>query len=97
MVGDNVGVVRYGAGIARLRRPGMAGHLDDPLAAAAEAGWRLEWQAVRRRLNAGADALAGEGEELAVRLAEEGRQEVWTEARWEPGVAGFLLPPRAPG
>ena len=33
----------------------MQAHLDTPLADAAEAGWRLSWQAVRRRLNKAAD------------------------------------------
>ena len=58
MVGDNTGVVRYGADTGRLRQPEMQAHLDGPLADAAEAGWRLTWQAVRRRLNAAADRIA---------------------------------------
>ena len=89
LVGDNTGVVRYGAGTARLLRPEMQGHLDVLLADAAEAGWRLSWQAVRRRLNAAADELAGEGEEHAARLAAAGRWGIWIQERW---VAGW---PRA--
>ena len=82
ILGDNTGVVRYGAGTARLRRPEMQAHLDAPIASAAEAGWQLSWQAVRRRLNAGADELAGEGEEEAARRASAGQWEVWTQTRW---------------
>ena len=92
IIGDNTGVVRYGAGTARLRRPGMQAHLDAPLEDAAEAGWRLYWQAVRRRLNSAADRLAGEGEELAACRAEAGQWEVWTEVRWDL-AARPLLPP----
>ena len=92
IIGDNTGVVRYGAGAARLRRPGMQAHLDAPLEDAAEAGWRLYWQAVRRRLNSAADRLAGEGEELAACRAEAGQWEVWTEVRWDL-AARPLLPP----
>ena len=95
ILGDNTGVVRYGAGTARLCRPEMQAHLDLPLASAAESGWQLSWQAVRRRLNAGADALAGEGEVEAARRASEGRWAVWTQTRWArpagDDVAGPLL------
>ena len=86
VLGDNTGVVRYGAGTARLRRPDMQCHLDVPLADMAEAGWWLQWQAVRRRLNTEADRLAGQGEERAVELAEAGRWGVEVRERWSAEV-----------
>ena len=58
IIGDNTAVVRHGAGLGRLSRPGLHEFLAAPLAAAAEGGWRLTWIAVRRRLNAAADELA---------------------------------------
>ena len=93
LVGDSTGVVRYGAGTGRLSRPEMQAHLDGPLADLAEAGWRLTWQAVRRRLNATADRLAGEGEQMAARLAQEGTWRVQTRVRWSPAAARVLPAP----
>ena len=83
VVGDSTGIVRYCAGTARLRRPEMQAHLDVSLASLAEAGWRLSWQAVRRRLNEAADGLATEGERRAAALAAGGRREVVVEYRDE--------------
>ena len=86
IVGDSTGIVRYGAGTAKLRRPEMQAHLDVGLANLAEAGWRLSWQAVRRRLNEAADTLAGEGEQMAAALAAAGRGEVVIEFRTGAGA-----------
>ena len=58
VVGDNLGVVRFGAGVARLRHLTMQALLEVPLTGLALNGWVLAWQAVRRRVNAAADALA---------------------------------------
>ena len=58
IIGDNTAVVRHGAGLGRLSRPGLHEFLAAPLAAAAESGWQLTCIAVRRRLNAAADELA---------------------------------------
>ena len=67
----------------------MQAHLDLPLADAAEAGWTLQWQAVRRRLNRAADALATVGVHWAARLLlDEGRQEqryTWHWGAEDPG------------
>ena len=71
-MGDNLGVIRYGAGTARLRRIEMQMHLEPVLADAYAAGWALDWQAVRRRLNTEADALATRGVFWAARLARTG-------------------------
>ena len=61
VAGDNLGVVRYGAGTARLRRPEMAARIDEQLGRLLAAGWRISWRAVRRRLNRAADRLATAG------------------------------------
>ena len=58
IVGDNLGVIRYGAGTQRFRALRMQGIMEDTVTQVARAGLRLEWQAVRRRLNTAADALA---------------------------------------
>ena len=59
--GDNLAVVRYGAGLGRLRRDAMFSRLDGRLGALLCRGWTLTWRAVRRRLNSAADALATGG------------------------------------
>ena len=78
------GVARYCAGTGRLRHPAMQAHLDGPLDAAAELGWRLDWQAVRRRLNEAADGLAGLGLAEVARRAARGDWGVHVAALWEP-------------
>ena len=72
VVGDNLAVVRYGAGTARIRRPQIQAHLELALSQAARAGWVLDWQAVRRRLNKAADAMATEAVHWAHKLRAQG-------------------------
>ena len=68
--GDNLAVVRYCAGTGRLRREAMYARLDYRLGALLSRGWRLEWRAVRRRLNRAADRLATAGVQWASSLVE---------------------------
>ena len=63
IVGDNLGVIRYGAGTQRFRALHMQGIMEDTVTRVAKAGLRLDWQAVRRRLNTAADALATAAQE----------------------------------
>ena len=72
VVGDNLAVVRYGAGTARLRRPAMQGLLGPTISRLESAGWALDWRAVRRRLNSAADSVATTGVYAAARLAIQG-------------------------
>ena len=58
VAGDNLAVVRFCAGLSRLRRPAMQAILSARLGALEEAGWVLRWRAVRRRLNGEADRVA---------------------------------------
>ena len=56
--GDNLAVIRFGAGFGRLARPEMFLRLSQFAAALLARGWVLTWRAVRRRLNEAADELA---------------------------------------
>ena len=58
VAGDNLAAVRYGAGTGRYRRLALQAQMEHGLQRLATAGWTLRWQAVRRRLNRAADALA---------------------------------------
>ena len=58
VVGDNLAVIRYGAGTGRFRRPALQAQMEQGLGPLATRGWSLSWQAVRRRLNIGSDRLA---------------------------------------
>ena len=78
IVGDNLAVIRYGAATASLSAIPQQAVLEVALIDAYTAGWRLEWQAVRRHLNTAADALATEGICLAAREALEGRGSIVT-------------------
>ena len=82
VIGDNLGVIRYGAGEARLRRPAMQSVLEPLLGRIALAGWGLSWQAVRRRLNGAADALATDGVHWAASLARAGVTEPRLHIEW---------------
>ena len=68
IVGDNLAVVRYCAGRARLHRLNLQRVLEPALGALAVSGWRTHWLAVRRRLNSAADQLATWAVEAASRL-----------------------------
>eukprot|EP00974_Lingulodinium_polyedra_P056063 5391350-Lingulodinium_polyedra.AAC.1 len=43
--GDNIGIVRYAAGTARLSEPSLHGILDSPLGILACSGQRITWMA----------------------------------------------------
>ena len=72
VVGDNLAVVRYCAGTARLRARPQQALLEDALANASARGWVLDWQAVRRNLNSLADRHATRGVFWAQRCREAG-------------------------
>ena len=70
--GDNLAVVRHCASQGRLRRPCAQAVLEPVLARLASGGWRVSWQAVRRRSNMAADAEATDGVFWAARLRRDG-------------------------
>ena len=82
VVGDNLAVIRYGAGTARLRRPAMQGLIGPTLSRLESTGWVLDWRAVRRRLNSAADTVATTGVFDAARLAEAGGLEPTLHTTW---------------
>ena len=45
-------------------------------------GWSITWQAVRRRLNTAADALATAGVHWAAQLADAGHYTTQTQIQW---------------
>ena len=92
VVGDNLAVVRYGAGTARLRRPELQAHLEGALGRALAAGWCLQWCAVRRRLNRAADALALEGRLWAQNLLRTSTRGIQYRTEWSFGN----VPPHPP-
>ena len=63
-----MGVVRYGAGTGRFRRLQLQANLEAALYPLADAGWSLDFQAVRRHLNVAADRLATAACHLAATL-----------------------------
>ena len=87
--GDNLTVIRYGAGTARLRRPEVQTHLEVSLGAALAAGWRLTWQAIPRSLNGEADALAAAARSWAVELRTADRHRMQTHVDWLPEAATY--------
>ena len=91
IVGDNLAVVRFGAGTARLRRVAMQAQVERGLNAVLGQGWRLAWQAVRRRLNGDADCFATQGVMLAARLRDAGQYDLNTTVTFEEGY------PQRPG
>ena len=84
IVGDNLAVIRYGAGTARLRRLHIQAHLEQGLASTLISGWQLTWQAVRRRLNSAADFWATQGVFLAGRLRRLGITAQQVHTHWYP-------------
>ena len=72
VVGDNLAVVRYCAGSARLRARPQQALLEEALGGAGARGWLLDWQAVRRNLNSMADRHATRGIMWALRCREAG-------------------------
>ena len=76
IVGDNLPVMRLGAGNGKIRTPGIWEMLEAPLLHIAVREWQCQWFAVRRRYNKTADALATIGTYQAVDRAAGGL--------WEP-------------
>ena len=84
IVGDNLAVIRYGVGTARLRRLHLQAHLEQGLGNALTNGWQLTWQAVRRRLNTAAYFWATQGVFLAARLRSQGVTTQKVSTHWYP-------------
>ena len=80
--GDNLAVVRFGAGTGRVRDPGVWALVSGPLARCLGLGWGVQWHAVRRRFNTAADAAASRARDEASAMALAGRAEVATRAWW---------------
>ena len=83
--GDNLAVVRYAAGVGRLRREAMFARLDGRLGSLLSRGWHMAWRAVRRRLNVAVDGLATSGVRWAAALARAGRVGQWAQSWWAAG------------
>ena len=79
VVGDNLAVIRYCAGSSRLRAVPQQALLEAELGRTIQEGWTVDWQAVRRRLNTVADALATRGIGWADRLLAAGTRGIWVE------------------
>ena len=58
LVGDCISVIRYASAQARFRSANQRAPIDHGLGSVSEIGWNLEWQAVNRRHNSHAHALA---------------------------------------
>ena len=82
VIGDNLAVIWFCAGTARLRKVEMQAHLELALGRVLEAGWGLRWQAVRRRLNHSADELATRGVHCAARRRDSGLSDVGPNVEW---------------
>ena len=80
--GDNLAVVRFGAGTGRVRDPSVWTLVSGPLAQCLGIGWDVRWHAVRRRFNAAADAAASIARDEASAMAVAGQTDAATRARW---------------
>ena len=60
ITGDNLSVIRFGAGQGRLRRADMEALLSSAISTTLQLGWVPRWNAVPRRYNSEADAIATE-------------------------------------
>ena len=58
LVGDCIPVIRYASAQARFRSANQRAPIDHGVGSVSEVGWNLEWQAVNRRHNSHAHALA---------------------------------------
>ena len=91
VVGDNLAVIRYGAGASRFRKLLIQAQVEQGLVPLAASGWTLTWQAVRRRLNKTADRLATIGVFWAESLRRSGVLSAHTHIVWHR-----LAPPACP-
>ena len=80
--GDSLAVVWHCAAQGRLHRPCAQAILEPVLARLATGGWRVTWQAIRRRLNMVADAEATEGIFGARQIRDEGGAARCWRVRW---------------
>ena len=80
--GDNLAIVRHCAAQGRLHRPCTQAVLEPVLARLASEGWRVSWQAVRRRSNMAADAEATGGVFWAAGLHRSGALRRRWRVRW---------------
>ena len=72
VIGDNLGIVRFGAAEGRLHHQHLQAPIDGALTPLLLAGWDLRWVAVRRRLNRAADAQATIARDRAAALSSRG-------------------------
>ena len=93
VVGDNLAVVRYGAGTGRFQRSLLQAQMELALGPLAQRGWRLQWHAVRRRLNKAADRLATLGVFWAEALRRQGIRGVRTHIVWHTSSTPPSEPP----
>ena len=93
VVGDNLAVVRYGAGTGRFQRSLLQAQMELALGPLAQRGWRLQWQAVRRRLNKAADRLATLGVFWAEALRRRGASGTHTHIVWHHSSSPSPDPP----
>ena len=93
VVGGNLAVVRYGAGTGRFQRSLLQAHMELALGPLAQRGWRLQWQAIRRRLNKAADRLATLGVFWAEGLRRQGVHGVRTHVVWHTSGSPPPEPP----
>ena len=83
IIGDNLGIVRLGAGQARFKDSDFYAILAESLGDLALAGWAPKWIAVRRRFNKAADALATAGVKWAATMDDDpGAVHTWFQ--WLP-------------
>ena len=95
VIGDNLAVVRYGAGTGRFQRVALQAQMELSLAPLAQRGWALQWHAVRRRLNKAADRLATLGVFWAAVLARSDDARTRTHTVWHERPSP-LAPPHFP-
>ena len=80
--GDNLAIARHCAAQGRLHKPSTQAVLEPALSCMFACGWRIAWQAVRRRLNMAADAEATEGVFWARRLRDGSNPHRRWRVRW---------------
>ena len=88
--GGNFAVVRHCAAQGRLHKPCKQAVLEPALARLATGGWRVTWQAIRRRSNMAADAEATEGVYWARQIRDVGGAAQCWRVRWF-GDAGDVV------
>ena len=80
--GDNLAIVCHCAAPGRLHRPGAQAVSEPALSRILACGWRVAWQAVRRRLNVATEDEATEGVFWARRIRGEDAPRRQWRVRW---------------